>query len=186
MIFQNSLGNYLGKRALNKFQAKQPRKILAKNLQQIKSAVILGQYQPEISFNQALNQQKLLKQIGVKKVNTLVFIPLKTWKKQISNLQNHPVTFITEKDFWYNFSPKLNELSNLINQPTDVFIDLTETENLFCLYTLAYSQSQLKIGRNLGSKTQYLDFLITHTPKTKNTNLNQNIIDYLKLLNKAA
>jgi hypothetical protein len=143
------------------------------NLDTAKTAGILWEFDQKESFDLI---EKELTTAGIKTVG-LCYFPRR--KAVIPD----GINGFTKKQTTWSEIPKTDLAENFIEQKFDILIDLTGQRNLPILYLTALSAASFKIGYAGGSQNNF-DFNIEFQQKPETSQLTEQILYYLKRINK--
>jgi len=143
------------------------------NLDSAASAGILWEIDQQESFDRI---EKELRNAGIKTTG-LCYFPLK--KAVIPE----EIKGFTRKQIAWNQVPKTELAEDFIHQKFDILIDLTGQKHFPIVYLTALSEAAFKVGYS-GSSRNYFDLNIEFKDKPETSQLAEQILYYLKRINK--
>lgn len=144
------------------------------NLDSAQTVGILWEIDQQDAFIRVKNELYLA---GIKETG-LCYFPLK--KAMIPEEING---FSRKQTSWWLEIPKTQLVEDFIHQKFDILIDLTGQKSFPMVYATALSEATFKIGY-AGSSTNYFDLNIEFQDKPETSQLAEQILYYLKRINK--
>jgi hypothetical protein len=177
-----ALVNTYGKWKLKKLFAKSARVPVAMNIQEMKTTILVFEITDESSFLKVSAFASKLKQThGFSKVNFLGFNKLKELPSFI--LENEvKVLGLSEIDM--SGVPKPEFTKAILGDDYDLLVDFTQESLLPTDYFLALINAKTKVGQANKDKEYIFDLLIELEDKTDVTGYLENVVRYLKMINK--
>jgi hypothetical protein len=169
-----SLKSKLANRILNSKLKALSRNKKVFNLDSAQTAGILWETDQEAAFR---HLEKELQNSGIK-VTGLCYQPIR--KMAIPDGING---FTRKQASWWLEIPKTKVAEDFIQQRLDVLIDLTGQKSFPIAFTTALSNAAFKIGSS-GNSTNYFDWNIEFSEQPDTGQLTQQILYYLKRINK--
>jgi len=164
---------FLLRRKIKKMIAHSERKRAYRNLEEIKSVLVLFDTEDYDGASYFIQQ---LKKMG-KKIKAFAFKN----KKDTSNYSNIAYTIVTQKDMK---SSSLTQINNsLADEKFDLVVDFTLKKNLLLLYILVLVDAPLKIGFYNHTFSVH-DIIILFVPRMELTikELGKQVIHYLTII----
>lgn len=143
------------------------------NLDSAKTAGVLWEISQKDSFDKLVDE---FKKYGVKVIG-LCYFPSK--KAVIPD----EIQGVTRKETTWTEIPKSDFAENFIKQSFDILIDLTGQSYFPMIYVTALSNAAFKVGYS-GSGQNFFDFNIEFQEQPETSQLTDQILYYLKRINK--
>ena len=178
----NLIKNYIQKYSLKKTYRTNQRDVLISNFYSIKTIGLLSNPKNEAEIFEVDKVLKLFKEHN-KEVTPLIY-----FDKQIENdifTKNIDWSgFGKENCNWFGKPKKDINISRFINKELDILIDLSFSKNYSLQSVFVQSKARLKIMPTSNLSKQFADLMIeTPNPNDKLTFTNE-LIHYLKIINK--
>jgi hypothetical protein len=179
--FLKDIKERLGRFKLKKEKKRLQRKIKASSLEKADTVGILYN---ATNRNDAETVKKFIHYLKEerKDVISLGFIDIKEASELTSPILNY--MFFDQNDLSKNLVPIGNDVSNFINKPFSILIDLNSNESCFPLeYISSLSTAKFKVGANGSYRGEVCDLVIDINKNPKLDFLIIQVKHYLKMIN---
>ncbi len=93
-----------------------------------------------------------------------------------------PIVYFTDDDLnWYG-KPKFKDVENFLETPFDLLINLASNDSWGIKFSIMLSKAKFKVGK-LEANSDVYDFMINNSEGTNSEDLNNVIVDYLRIIN---
>lgn len=129
------------------------------NLAQARSIAVIYRSEDEAVHRIVKNYIKYLKEEeGIRKLMAYSYFDGKDEPSYLQSILEFD--YFTRKDINWHGKPNPSVISNFVNEPYDILIDLTEEPCLPLRYVLVESKAKFKVGQHNAANEPFFDLLI--------------------------
>jgi len=160
------------------------RKVKTSNLNEAENVGLTYYVKNQDDYNKINKLLNYLKgEFGIRKIKALVYFPS---KEDPDFLQSKvALDYFTKNEVSFTLQPISNDVTNFINEPFDILIDLTANEFHPLKYITLQSNAHLKIGRHKPENEPFYDLMIAEEKDDDFESYVNHIVKYLSLLKNA-